>query len=701
MVKSVIKRSKEEVEYSRDKIENAILKASREVVDDNEAEVIASETSFAVEEILSDKYKKPDVEDIQDVIEQTLMRLNHFDVAKAFILYREKHNEMRNTEWLNSDLSESIWKNKYRYDNETLDEFFVRVSNGNKDIEKMIKLKYFSPAGRILANRGLQHYGKKVTFSNCYVAERPKDNIESIFKSASDLARTFSYGGGSGIDISNLRPKGSKVNNSAKTTDGATSFMHLYDVTSKIIGQKGRRAALMISLICSHPDVIDFVNIKNNLEYVTKANISLRITDEFMNCVNEGKKFHLKFHVKDTDEIIEREIDSREMFNKIALSNWRMAEPGFLFWDEFNRWNLLSEDDEFEYAGVNPCAEECLPENGSCNLSSLNLSNFVVNEFESDAHFDFDKFKSYVKKATIFLNEILDEGLPLHPLKGQRETVRNWRQIGLGVMGLADMFIKLGIKYGSDKSIEMMHEIGDAMINATLQQSALLAKEHGTYPKYRQEAITKSDFFIKNANVDTLKLVLKYGLRNSQLTTVAPTGSISNVFGISGGLEPIFAFSYKRITKTLHDKDKEYNLFTPIVREYMSKYNIDNVDELPDYFVSSHDIPYEKRIDVQSAFQEHIDASISSTINLPNEATVTDVKNLYMYAWKKRVKGVTIYRDGCSREGILSTEKTEKKGEMEEQDFIDQNICPTCKFDLVQRQGCKECQNCGYTPCSL
>ncbi|MFW6270663.1 MAG: ribonucleoside-diphosphate reductase, adenosylcobalamin-dependent, partial [Bacillota bacterium] len=249
-------------------------------------------------------------------------------------------------------------------------------------------------------------------------------------------------------------------------------------------------------------------------------------------------------------------------------------------------------------------------------------------------------------------------------------------------------------------SLKLCDKIGKTMINAALQQSALLAKKNGTYPEYKKDAVLNSSFYKENATRETKELVEKYGLRNSQLLTIAPTGSISNLVGVSGGIEPIFKVSYTRKTETLYDEDTEYEIFDPIVQEYMEKENIKDKDNLPDFIVDAHQLDYKKRIDMQAVWQKYIDASISSTINLENNRTLNDIKDLYKYAWKKDLKGVTIYRDGCAREGILAgKESTEGKTEMTAQEFIDQGICPECKAKLYNTGGCKECKECGFSVC--
>ena len=471
--------------------------------------------------------------------------------------------------WEMNELQSDIWGNKYQYNNESFEEWVYRVAGGNENIVKLIKEKKFLFAGRILANRGLPKDGVKVTYSNCYVLQPPQDNLESIFDTAKYLARTFSYGGGVGIDISNLRPNGAKVNNSAKTTTGSVSFMDLFSMTTGLIGQRGRRGALMISMDVNHPDIEEFIDIKTDLERVTKANISIRINDEFMRAVECRESYVCRFVVEATNEVIEKEVDAYRLFMKLIKNNWDFAEPGILFWDNIENNHLMSADENFKYAGVNPCAEEPLPAGGSCLLGSINLSEFVTSPFTEKARFDMLSFRECVRDCVVGLNEVLEEGLPLHPLKQQRESVSKYRQIGLGVMGIADMLIKLNIRYGSDEAVKLCEELSNLMLNEAIKQSSLLAKEHGTFEMYNEEAIFNSKFFINNVNDEAKELVRKYGLRNSQLLTIPPTGTISTMLGISGGIEPIFNISYFRKTESVHNEDVVYKVYTPVVEEYM------------------------------------------------------------------------------------------------------------------------------------
>ena len=260
-------------------------------------------------------------------------------------------------QWLKGNqLSYDIWERKYRYNNESFDEWLDRVSGKDVNVKDLIKEKKFLFGGRILANRGTNKDGRKISLSNCYVITPPEDNLESIFECATKLARTYSYGGGCGIDIGKLSPKGARIHNAAKETSGAVSFMDLYSMVTGLIGQNGRRGALMISIPCDHPDLEEFIGIKSDLDRVTKANISIRITDKFMAAVKNKKPYKLKFTRVETGEQIFKEVNAYDLFHKICEMNWDYAEPGMLFWDRIENWNLLSADSSFKYGGVNPCA---------------------------------------------------------------------------------------------------------------------------------------------------------------------------------------------------------------------------------------------------------------------------------------------------------------------------------------------------------
>lgn len=585
-------------------------------------------------------------------------------------------------QWLGKDnkLGIDIWNRKYRKNEETFDQWLDRVSNNNIDVRQAILDKKFIPGGRILSNRGIKN--TRVTYSNCYVVTPPEDSLESIYESRTKLARTYSYGGGCGIDISNLAPAGAKVHNQAEKTSGAVSFMEGYSMTTEEIGQNGRRGALMISLDCHHPDLMDFIDIKTKEGKVTKANISVRVTDDFMHAVENDEDWVMSFTRKETGDTITKVEKARVIFDKLCENNWNWAEPGILFWDNICNYNLLSNNKDFKYAGTNPCAEEPLPAGGSCLLSSINLSAFV----NEDGKFDFVDFFRVVDLGVTYLNEVLEEGLMLHPLQEQRDSVAKWRQIGLGVMGVADMLIKMHLRYDSDEAIEHCRDVSMGMANHAMYVSARIASHKGMYPGCTSN-IESTPFFKANADTLTRNVVQRYGMANSQLLTIAPTGTISTMLGVSGGIEPIFAKSYRRKTESLHGETQYYDVLTPIYKEYAEKHGLTVNDKFPAWFVDSSEINYNKRIEMQSAWQKGIDASISSTVNLPNSATVQDVKNIYFNAWKCGLKGITVYRSGCKREGVLvSEENTSKSTTMLKDEDLPRGFIVDCTEELVGKK---------------
>ena len=709
----VIKRNGEEVAFESEKIYQAITKAMGETEIGYEEHIVNEVVEYISD--ISRQHPVPlHIEEIQDMIETTLMDKGRFDVAKRYILYRDERNRERDKIWDMTDLQKDIYEKKYRFQGESFSQFLDRVSGGNSYVRKLMQKKRFLPAGRILANRGLNERGKKVCYSNCFVNTPPEDNLESIFQVASDMARTYLYGGGVGISLKHLRPKGAVVNNSADETTGAVSFMDLYSTTTGLIGMRGRRGALMITLPVDHPDIEDFVDVKNDLSKVNFANISIMISDEFMEAVENDANWTMKFEVEDTGEVITKTIKARKLFRKIAESNHKMAEPGILFWDRVQSYHIKSEDENFEFSATNPCGELPLDEGGSCLLSSINLSEYVLNPFTDDAMFDYEQFTTDIPHIVEFMDDLLEEGIQHLPLEQQKKSARNYRQIGIGVMGLADMFIKMGITYADLESNGLMSTIMEVMSNTILQSNALLAKERGVYPEYSSDVLNTT-YLESVANDITMEMIGKYGLRNSQLLSIAPTGSISTMLGVSGGVEPIFAISHNRKSESLGDgEDVVYKVYAQIVQDYMNASGITKEDELPEYFVTSHDISYEDRIEFQGTIQTYVDNAISSTVNLPNSATVEDIEKVYQLAWMYGLKGVTIYRDGCMREGILTTNdvEPEKPKDMYEDDYTDEEReildgllndmgkCPECGGEMVYTNNCTLCLDCGHSPCS-
>ena len=353
----VVKRDGRVTNFDKERIVIAIQQAILDL--ENELGYSVEEVNYPFEiadsiEAIAERKRELTVEQIQDLVEIALMQSDPL-VAKVYILYRDKQKKKREKGWEMTDLQRDIFEGKYEYNKEGFGGFLDRVSGENEEIKKMIRDKKFLPAGRILAGRGLQNEGIKITYSNCYVVTPPEDNLESIFDTAKKLARTYSYGGGCGTDMSKLRPRNGKVRNAAKSTSGAVSFMDLYSLTTGLIGQHARRGALMLSMASNHPDIEEFIDVKTDLDKVTKANISIRIDDLFMQSAKEDAEYDLYFKVEDTGEVIHKKVQARKLLKKLAKNNWRMAEPGMLFWNRITDYHLMNADPTFEYASVNPC----------------------------------------------------------------------------------------------------------------------------------------------------------------------------------------------------------------------------------------------------------------------------------------------------------------------------------------------------------
>lgn len=560
-------------------------------------------------------------------------------------------------EWLgkNNALGIDIWTKKYQYNNESFPQWLERVSGGDPEVAELIEDKKFLFGGRTLANRGT---GKKGSFSNCYSRGFVEDDLDDIMRANTDIARTFKAQGGQGISLSKLRPKGCGINHGQFASDGIVPFMEVYNRTTESISQGGsRKGALIMSLDIWHKEAAQFITIKSEEGRIQKANLSLEIDDEFMECV---KKYY------ETGEIVKKEITRDYEGNKVTYevvpielyklmmkTAYDWAEPGCIFVNPFRNFNLMEFCDDYNIECCNPCGEQPLAKNSACNLASLNISEFVNDEFTANATFDYDAFSKAVKIAIRGLDDVLDENMNNHPLKEQREMAYNYRNVGLGIMGLADCLIKLGITYGSKKSIEAMDDIMNTMFKSAVIASVNLAKDKGVFPKYNSKLLESTIItnHFTSKELDEIGATT-YGLRNCSLLSIAPTGSLGTMLNISTGCEPIFAMSYTRKTESLNNnQDKYYKVYTGIAKEYIDKFG----GELPGYFVESKDINWKDRVDMQSILQKHVDTAISSTINLPNKITVDEIETLYLYAWEKKLKGITIFRDGCKRVGILST----------------------------------------------
>ncbi len=521
------------------------------------------------------------------------------------------------------------------------------------------------PGGRILFAAANP---RRATASNCYVIPIKGDSLEDIFDWCKEAARTYSLGGGVGGDISVLRPRGSPVNNAAITSTGAVSFMELMSTTTGTIGQAGRRGALMITIANDHPDVLEFCSVKRNLTSVRYANISVRVYDDFMRAVEQDGEYVLRFHNEKAH--VERPIRARELWRELVEGAWGWAEPGVIFWDTVKRFST-SEYHGMEVITTNPCSEIPLEAYGSCNLANVNLAKFVLDPFTDRARVDEEGLVRAVRYTVRFLDDVLDYNMDRHPLPQQREASRRSRRIGVGFTGLGDMLAQLRLRYDTEEAIAFVDRLFQRLKDAAYEASAELAREKGPFgpfPAFDPDRHFYRDGklhpFLATLSPEVLNRCRTWGLRNVALLTVPPVGSGAALAGTTSGIEPIYDLSYLRRSESL--SQREFKVYHPLVKRYMDEFGCDE-EHLPDYFVTAHRIRPEMRVRMQATIQKHIDHSISSTVNLPREATVEDVERIYFLAWKLKCKGITVYREG-SREDILkslrgSTAKEEARGQ--------------------------------------
>ena len=554
---------------------------------------------------------------------------------------------MEAKEWLNNnELSIDIWNKKYRYNNESLDDWFKRVSGNNSEIERLIKEKKFLFGGRTLSNRGTDKQG---SFSNCYSHGFIEDSLDDIMNTAKDIAMTFKAQGGQGVSLSHIRPKGALINNQFDS-DGIIPFMEILNTVTESISQGGsRKGALLMSLDIWHPQAKDFITIKSDLNKINKANLSVEIDDDFMKAVEKGvTKVKRTFHYGDKQ--LEYEVNPVELFKLVCTQACKYAEPGIIYTNRFRNYNMMEYVEGYNIETCNPCGEQPLPKHGACNLSSINVSEYILNPFTNDAKIDYNSLKEDISSIVKAMDDVLEENLLNHALKEQRDMAYNYRNIGIGIMGLADLFIKLGMKYGSEESLKVARELMRFIFRESVYASINLAKVRGSFPKYSPD-IWDSEIIghsFTDAEVDNLKKINK--LRNCSLISIAPTGSIGTMLNISTGCEPFFMLSYKRRTESLNGESTYYDVEVPIVKQYKE---VTKKDSLPDYFVTANDIPWLNRVKMQGTLQEYCDTAISSTINLPKNTTPEDIKGIYFKAWIYGCKGITVYVDG-SRDAILS-----------------------------------------------
>jgi len=540
--------------------------------------------------------------------------------------------------------------------------------------------KYIVPQGSPMM--GIGNNNVNVSLSNCVVVDSPADTISSIMDAGKDLANLFKRRCGVGLDISELRPENAIVNNAAGTTTGAWSFADFYSYVCRMVGQNGRRGALMISMDVRHPDIEQFVEMKHDLTKVTGANVSVKINDSFAKAVENKETFTLHFPVGSSNPTHTKEIQAEELWNKIVESATKTAEPGLLMWDNIIN-NLPAHcyaDEGFRTLTTNPCGEIPLSAYDSCRLISINLKHLVKNSFTDQAYFDFEEFDRVISVAMRLSDDLVElEIEKLENIIGVCDTpdekalwekllkaCKEGRRTGLGTHGLADAIARLQTSYDSEPAYKVIHGIYETLRDAAYSESVQLAQERGAFPIFNWEKETDNEF-IQRLPSHLRDAIKQFGRRNISILTNAPTGSVSIMSQTSSGLEPVFRNSYTRRRKLSHneqhvtpdfvddlgDKWVEYEVFHHNVQEWLQT---NEGKEVPDFFTTSDQINWKRRVEIQAAIQQSIDHSISSTINLPKGTDPSVVGELYLLGWNLGLKGMTVYVDG-SRSGVLVTKK--------------------------------------------
>lgn len=597
-------------------------------------------------------------------------------------------------DWLgeNNQLAQDIWQRKYRHNNESFEEWLDRVSAGDNELRKLIIEKKFLMGGRTLANRGLNNTG---SLFNCYSRGYIEDDYYDIMDAAKDIGITFKAQGGQGISLTKLRPKGTPIK-TEYYSDGIVPFMKIFNEVTAGTSQGGaRKGALMLSIDARHKEAETFIKIKSKEGEIEKANLSLELDDEFMRAVEKyydtGEVVVLHEKRNYSGHEIEYDVTPIEIFKMLVDNCYDWADPACLFTNKFRNYNLMQFDEDYEIETCNPCGEQPLPKHGACCLSSLNLSEFIVNPYTPQAHLNTADLLSAIDVGIRTLDKLIDENYNRHPLQQQRDMSYNYRNIGLGIFGYATALMKLGFRYGSPEAIEFTDDVFSLIFRRAVLASNELAKEFGPYPKYKEE-IFDSDIIKFHFSPDEITKLKEYGLRNCSLVSIAPTGSLATLLGESGGCEPEFALKYTRRTVGMTDgEDTYYDVYCKAAREYME---INNTKELPDYFVGSADISWQSRVLTQAVMQKHVDTAISSTVNMPNSATKDDIAHMYLLAWSSGCKGITMFRDGCKRLGILTTEN--KKEEEISHKELKRGEIMKCADDLIGKKR-KIINGCGST----
>lgn len=685
--KKIRKRDNSLVGFDKQKIERAIFRAALEALADEKkaahtADVSTEKVLERVTEVFKDK--TPSVEEIQDIVEEVLMQEGLSSVARSYILYREEHQDIRQVKVIygvRDDLKlplNTLFVLKKRYllkDDEkniveTPRELFRRIAgsvsegeanfkskrNKNEVEEKFFRMMTsfeFLPNSPTLMNAGTS-LGQ---LSACFVLP-VEDSIEGIFGALKNMAKIHQTGGGTGFDFSRLRPKGDLVSSTKGEASGPVSFMSIFNQATGVIVQGGRRRGANMGILrCDHPDIVDFIEAKIEEGAFSNFNLSVGVTDGFMDAVRRNSKFDL---VNPRTRKTVKSVKARVLFDLIVYSTWRTGDPGLIFLDEINRRNPTPRLGRIE--ATNPCGEIPLLPNESCNLASVNLSKFVRN-----GSMEWDRLEDAIEWGVRFLDDVIE--VNSYPLPQIQEMTFANRKIGLGVMGFADMLIKLGIPYNQESAVRVALKVMKFVRDASLKASQALARERGVFPNHKESIYPKKNMRMRNATVNT----------------VAPTGTISIIAGCSSGIEPLFALSFVRNVLSGRKLYEIHSLFEEELRmrslyskELLAEVgkvgSVRDIKQLPadirKVFVTAFDVPPEHHLRIQAAFQKYTDNSVSKTINLPFDSTVEDVRKIYLLAHELKCKGITIYRYDTKKNQVLAFDSRIGEEREELLDFI-------------------------------
>ena len=646
------------------------------------------------------------------------------------------------------ELAAKVWVNKYAVKDsfgkiyeKTPDDMHWRIANEIARVEKKYKnpmtaaqlhdllkgFKYIVPQGSPMTGIGNNY--QIASLSNCFVIgnEGSADSYGAIMKIDEEQVQLMKRRGGVGHDLSDIRPKGSPVKNSALTSTGLVPFMERFSNSTREVAQDGRRGALMLSVSIKHPDSESFIDAKMESGKVTGANVSVKIDDEFMKAAIEGRKYLQTYPIDSKKPLYKKEIDASELWKKIVHNAWKSAEPGVLFWDTILRESVPDcyADLGFRTVSTNPCGEIPLCPYDSCRLLAINLYSYVKDPFTPKAKFDFDLFKKHVAIAQRIMDDIIDleiEKIDMIQAKiasdpEDDETKytekRLWEKImhkstmgrrtGVGITAEGDMLAALGLRYGTDQATEFAVKVQRTLALAAYRSSVEMAKERGAFEIFDWKREQKNPFILrlKEADPQLYEDMKKYGRRNIACLTIAPTGTVSLMTQTTSGLEPVFMPVYKRRRKVNRDDEnanitftdengdsfEEFIVFHHKFVEWMivngikpaQKFTPEEVDELvarsPYYKATAQDVDWVNKVKMQGAMQKWVDHSISVTINLPNDVSEDLVNQLYVEAWKSGCKGCTVYRDG-SRDGVLVDAKSDKKAEKPQKDGKEPTLAP-------------------------